>query len=156
MKDNKSLLSKVSNRLFSTSAAGVYMLLFAAAIGIATFIENDFGTPAAQKLVYQTLWFELLLILFGICIIVNVFRFKLIEQKKWSILVFHLSIVIILIGAGITRYFGYEGMMHIRENDMSDSFLSSDMYLNFNAIQGDKKYSFEESVLFAGVGNNKL
>ncbi|HPK08691.1 MAG TPA: cytochrome c biogenesis protein CcsA [Saprospiraceae bacterium] len=156
MKDNKSLLSKVSNRLFSTSAAGVYMLLFAAAIGIATFIENDFGTPAAQKLVYQTLWFELLLILFGICIIVNVFRFKLIEQKKWSILVFHLSIVIILIGAGITRYFGYEGMMHIRENDMSDSFLSSDMYLNFNAIQGDKKYSFEESVLFAGVGNNKF
>ena len=33
--------------LFNTRAAGVYFLLFAGAIAVATFIENDYGTSAA-------------------------------------------------------------------------------------------------------------
>lgn len=40
-------MKKIFFRLFSTSAAGLYMILFALAIGVATFIENDFGTSAA-------------------------------------------------------------------------------------------------------------
>ncbi|MFM8450534.1 MAG: hypothetical protein ACKOAY_10565, partial [Haliscomenobacter sp.] len=49
-----SVLKKISNALFSTSAAGLYILVFAIAIGVATFIENDFGTSAAQKVVFRT------------------------------------------------------------------------------------------------------
>ena len=47
------------------------------------------------------------------------------QQKKWAILTFHAAMIIILIGAGVTRYFGYEGMMHIREGSSSNSFLSA-------------------------------
>ncbi|MCB0663002.1 MAG: cytochrome c biogenesis protein ResB, partial [Saprospiraceae bacterium] len=147
-------LRKISDSLFSTRAAGMYMLLFAAAIGIATFVENDFGTSAAQKVIFKTKWFELLLVLFGISLVVNIFRYKMIQQKKWAILTFHASMIIILLGAGVTRYFGYEGVMHIREGATSNSFLSADTYLNFEAIQGDRKYAFHEPVLFASLGNN--
>lgn len=146
----------ISDRLFSTSAAGAYLLIFAVAIGVATFIENDYGTSAAQQLVFKTKWFELLLILFGITLIVNVFRFRLIQQKKWATLTFHLSMVIIILGAGVTRYFGYEGVMGIREGEQSNSFLSAETYLTFEAEQGGKRFRFHEPVLFSSFGKNNF
>ncbi|MDB4286201.1 cytochrome c biogenesis protein CcsA [bacterium] len=149
-------VNKFVNRIFSTSAAGLYMLIFAVTIGAATFIENDFGTSSAQKVIYTTRWFELLLLLFGISILVNIFRFKLIKQQKWATFAFHSSIIIILIGAGVTRYFGSEGMMHIRENSASNSFLSAETYLLFEGTYGGKKYQFNEPVLFATLGNNSI
>ncbi|EAR01813.1 cytochrome c biogenesis protein [Maribacter sp. HTCC2170] len=140
--------------LFNTRAAGLYILLFAAAIGTATFIENDFGTSAAQKVIYKSWWFELLLVLFGISIIYNIFKFRMVQQKKWPLLLFHGAIIIILIGAGVTRYYSFEGIMHIRENATSNSFLSSNAFLKFRADKNKKTYDFNEPVLFASLGNN--
>lgn len=148
------MLGKIFNGLFNTRAAGFYILLFAAAIGIATFVENDFGTPAAQKLIYKQCWFELLLILFCITLMVNIVKYKFIKQKKWANLIFHASMIIILFGAGVTRYFGYEGMMHIREGNSNDHFLSAETYLNFDVEHNGQHYQFSEPVLFAGIGKN--
>ena len=142
--------------LFNTRAAGAYLLIFAAAIGVATFVENDFGTPAAQKLIYKKWWFELLLTLFSITLLVNIFRYRFIQQRKWALLLFHFAMVIILIGAGVTRYFGFEGMMHIREGASSNQFLSAETYLNFDIEYGGRPYRVSEPVLFAGIGNNRF
>jgi len=147
-------LKKLLFSFFNTKAAAVYLLLFAASIGIATFIENDFGTSAAQKLVYKALWFEILLVLFSITLIVNVFTYRFIQQKKWANLIFHLSMVVIILGAGITRYFSYEGIMHIREGKTSNVIYSSNSYLNFNVVEGNKQYKFEEPILISSFGNN--
>lgn len=149
-------LKKISNALFSTSAAGFYLVALAAAIGAATFVENDFGTSSAQKIIFKTRWFELLLVLFGITLIVNILRFRMLQQKKYTILTFHAAMIVILIGAGVTRYFGSEGMMGIREGDTANTFLSSETYLQFEAIQQGKKFRFDEPVLFAALGNNHL
>ncbi|RMA57278.1 cytochrome c biogenesis protein [Ulvibacter antarcticus] len=147
-------LKKILSSLFSTRAAGVYFILFAAAIGIATFIENDFGTSAAQKVIFKSWWFELLLILFGTTILVNIIKFRMIQQRKWAVFMFHASVIIILIGAGVTRYFGFEGVMHIRENDTSNSFLSAETHLKFQVIKNGTTFKFDEPVLFASLGNN--
>ena len=109
-------IKKILNRFVDTRAAGLYFILFAASIGIATFIENDFGTSAAQKVIFKAWWFEVLLVLFGLTIIVNIIKFRMIQQKKWALLMFHAAIIVIILGAGVTRYFGFEGIMHIREN----------------------------------------
>lgn len=145
---------KLLKRLVNTRAAGFYLLLFAFAIGAATFIENDFGTSAAQKVVYQAWWFELLLALFGASIIYNIFKFRMIKNKRWALLMFHAAIIVILLGAAITRYYSYEGIMHIREGSSANSFLSSKNYLIFNATTSEGKYQFEEEVLFASLGSN--
>ena len=153
----KSFFSKINRYLFpilNTRAGGIYILLFAASIGIATFIENDFGTSAAQKVVYQTWWFELLLFLFGASILFNIYKFRMIKQQKWALLLFHSSILIILMGAGITRYISFEGMMHIREGSSSNLFLSRDTYLNFQVEKGEDIFEIAEPVLFASLGNN--
>lgn len=149
-------LIRVLDKMFSTSAAGLYMVLFAVSIGVATFVENDFGTSSAQKVIFKSAWFELILVLFGISLIVNIFRFRMIQQKKWPLLMFHASMIIILIGAGVTRYFGSEGMMGIREGSASNSFLSTETYLLFQTTHEGRKYNFEEPVLFATLGDNSL
>ena len=148
------ILKNMSDKLFSTSAAGLYMILFAIAIAVATFIENDFGTSSAQKVIFKARWFELLLILFGISILVNIFRYRMIQQKKWATFAFHASMIIILLGAGVTRYFGYEGMMHIRQGSSSNTIFSFEEHLVFEGIKNGKNYKFDEPVLFASLGNN--
>lgn len=150
------ILKKISDFLFSTSAAGLYMILFAAAIGIATFIENDYGTSSAQKVIFKAKWFELLLVLFGGALIANIIRFQMVRQKKWAILTFHAAMIIIIIGAGVTRYAGTEGMMSIREGSASNSFLSSDTWLQFELLEQKGKFVFDEPVLFATLGDNHL
>lgn len=140
--------------LFSPKAFASYILLFAIAIGAATFIENDFGTSAAQKVIFQARWFEVLLLLFSLALIANIIRFKMVKQKKWAILTFHLAMIIIIIGAAITRYTGFEGIMHIRENDSSSTFISSEMYLKYKVSLGGQNFEFDEPVLFASLGDN--
>ncbi len=148
------VIKKVFNRLFSTGAAGLYMVLFALSIGTATFIENDFGTSSAQKIVYRSGWFELLLLLFAISIIVNIFRFRMIQQKKWATLTFHCAAIIILTGSAITRFTSFEGMMHIREGSASSKFQSTEPYLKFQVRKGGQTYQFDEKVFFASLGRN--
>lgn len=149
-------IKKFLNLITSTRFAGIYLLLFAIAIGTATFVENDFGTSSAQDIIFRSWWFELLLVLFGITIAVNVWRFKMVKQKKWATICFHLSILIILFGAALTRYFGTEGMMHIREGETSNQYLSTENYLKFNVLQDGKSYSFDEPVYFSTLGSNKF
>ncbi|MCB0659265.1 MAG: cytochrome c biogenesis protein CcsA [Saprospiraceae bacterium] len=149
-------MKKFLNSLFSTRASGMYILLFAISIGVATFIENDYGTSSAQSVIYRSKWFELLLILFGTSILVNIFRYRMIQQKKWSLLIFHLAMLVILAGAAITRYAGSEGRMHIREGDVSNEIISAESYLQFEATRNGKTYHISEPVYFSSLGKNKF
>ena len=67
-------MRKFFDFLFSMQFAGTLLLIFAAAIGTATFIENDFGTLAAKSAVYSARWFEGLLFLTSISLIGSVFK----------------------------------------------------------------------------------
>ena len=48
-------MKKIKDFLFSTRLTGMLFLIYAAAMGLATFIENDFGTQASKALVYNCL-----------------------------------------------------------------------------------------------------
>jgi cytochrome c-type biogenesis protein CcsB len=58
---------------------------------------------------------------------------------------FHISFLVILIGAAITRYISYEGVMHIRENTSSNFITSTDSYF-YAGFENQKK---ESRVLFS-------
>ena len=60
-------------------------------------------------------------------------------RQKIAVGLFHISFIIILIGAAITRYISFEGTMHIREGQSSDFILSSEDYLTIKS--GDQKVS---------------
>ena len=67
--------------------------------------------------------------LFVLNFIGNIFRYKLLRKEKCAVLTIHLSFILILVGAFITRYIGYEGVMPIREGESTNKFLSEKTYL---------------------------
>ena len=125
---------------------GMLLILFAVAAGVATFIENDFGTITAKAKVYNAKWFEFLLLLLAINMVGSIFKNKMYLKHKWTILLFHISFLVIFIGAAVTRYVGYEGMMSIREGSASNEIRSDETYIRVWANgAGGEDYS-ESSV----------
>lgn len=113
--------------------------LYILACAVATFIENDYGTAVARSLIYNTPWFEFLHLYLLVSLIGCLLTFRTLQRKRYAIFCLHLSFIVILVGAGMTRYFGFEGIMHIREGETSNSILSSETYLNITARQGKQQ-----------------
>ena len=149
-------MKKISSFLFSMFFTGILIVVFAVAIGYATFIENDYGTITAKILIYNSKWFEILLALISINIAGSIFKYKLINKKKWSILLFHISFIVILIGALITRYYGYEGSMHIRENSESDFITSESSFITIKAKSADQIVETHKEVKFSPYTANRF
>ncbi|HSH52154.1 MAG TPA: c-type cytochrome biogenesis protein CcsB [Bacteroidales bacterium] len=139
--------------LFSPWFMGVLFIVFAMAMAFATFFENDFGAHAARKLVYETKWFEFIFLLMVINLIGQIFRYKLYHKNKLTILFLHLSFVMIITGAAITRYFGLEGTMHIREGEKQNKCLTTKQYLHFTIknLTGDTLTSDKQKLTITHV-----
>jgi cytochrome c-type biogenesis protein CcsB len=131
------MMKKKNIFLFTPWFMGVLFIVFAMSMAFATFYENDFGALAAQVIVYNTKWFELLMLLKVVNLIGQIFQLKLYKRQKLTILLFHLAFVLMLIGAGITRYIGFEGVIQIREGQTQNMFVSRDNFLKFD-ISNDK------------------
>lgn len=129
-------MKKIQNILISTRTMAVLLFVYAAAMGYATFLENDYGTPTAKALVYEAKWFELVMFLLILNFIGNIGRYRLWKKEKWPVLVFHLSFILLFIGGAITRYISYEGIMLIREGETSNEIITDK---NFFKIQIEKK-----------------
>ncbi|MHC1705337.1 MAG: c-type cytochrome biogenesis protein CcsB [Tenuifilaceae bacterium] len=142
--------------LFSSWFMGVLFVVFALSMAVATFIENDYGAVIAFKWVYGSKWFELILLLLVVNYIGQIFVNKLLKQKKLTMVLFHLSFVLIIIGAGITRYFGFEGSMHIREGESKNSCQSLNKYIQISVTDslGNKVFNDENKVVLSTVTVN--
>ncbi len=126
-------MKKLLNFLFSFPFMGFLLLILAFSMAIATFVENSFGTEAAKGLIYNSFWFSLIFVFLGMNLLVNFIRHKMYTRQRIAVGLFHISFIIILIGAAITRYISFEGVMHIREGGSSDFILSSEDYLNIQS-----------------------
>lgn len=147
-------MKKYLEFLFSTRLMAVLFLLFAAAMGVATFIENDFGTQTAKALVYNSWWFEGIMGLFVINFTGNIFRYRLLRKEKWAVLMFHLAFIFIILGAAITRYVGYEGIMLINEGETTNQFLSETTYVNTIVDDGKVQKTKHDPILLSAWGKN--
>jgi len=132
----------------------ILILLFAFSIGYATFIENDFGRTSAKALIYNSWWFEMILALLTYNLVNNVIKYKLFRLEKIASLTFHLSFILILIGAGITRYISYEGMMHIREGESTNQFISDDTFLQIHINDKVHQLNHTEKLFLSGITNS--
>lgn len=134
----------------------VLFIVFAVAMGVATFIENDFGTQTSKALVYNTWWFELIMALFVVNFFGNIFRYRLLRKEKWTVLMFHLAFLFILIGAGITRYISYEGIMVIDEGQTTNEFYSDTNYLNIVIDNNQVQKTAAHEMLLSAWGKNSF
>lgn len=149
-------MKKVKDLLFSMQLTGMLLVVFGVVIAVATFIENDFGTRAAKVLVYNSKWFEFLLLLIAVNMLGTIIVRKMYRIEKLTIFVFHIAFIVIILGAGITRFFGFEGSMHIREGKSSNSMLSTTQYLTVEMEQDGKNFIAEKEYMAAPVRSNRL
>jgi cytochrome c-type biogenesis protein CcsB len=147
-------MQKLYKFFSSSSLALLLLLIFASAMAVATFVENDFGTATAWVVIYDALWFELVLIGLAICFIANIFKYNLLRKEKWAILLFHLSFIIIIIGAGITRYTSYGGIMRIREGASSNVVISDTNFLSATITDGTKTKTVKKKLSFSPINDN--
>lgn len=151
-------MDKIISFFSSTRLMAVLFLVFAAAMGIGTFIEDAYNTDTARRFVYNARWFEAIMLLFVINFIGNIRRYKLHKREKWATLLLHLSFIFIIAGAFITRYISFEGMMPIREGATEKVFYSDKTYLTVfvdGQHEGEmRRRTFEEHLLLTPVANN--
>jgi cytochrome c-type biogenesis protein CcsB len=121
--------SKFLKLLFSTKFMLLLLILFPIAMGVGTFLESWYSTDAARIWIYNAWWFELLMLLLMLNFMGNIKKYNLWSKEKLSVLILHLSFIFILLGAFVTRYIGDEGVMPIRENNVSNTYLSEKTYL---------------------------
>ena len=107
----------------------VLFLAFAVLMAVGTFVESSYDTDTARIWVYNTWWFEMIMLLFVLNFLGNIKRYRLLKKENWAVLVLHLSWVFIIVGAGVTRYFGDEGTISLREGETTNTYLSDRTYI---------------------------
>lgn len=149
---------KIISVLFSTRLMAFLFIVFATAMAAGTFIESKYNTDTARIWIYNAWWFEVIMVFFVINFFGNISRYQLYKKEKWATLLMHLSFILILIGAFITRYIGYEGMMPIREGE-SEKVMFSDKVFLTALIDGDlngeaKRKTVEKSLILSPAADN--
>lgn len=138
----------------------VLFIGYAVAMIFGTFLESKYNTDTARILIYNAWWFEAIHVFFLINFIGNIKRYQLYRKEKWATLLLHLSFIFIIVGAAITRYISYEGMMPIREDETSSQFYSDKnfltVYVDGEYDGGVKRRTVEKSLLLSPVVDNSF
>ncbi|MGQ9621545.1 MAG: cytochrome c biogenesis protein ResB, partial [Bacteroidales bacterium] len=117
--------------IFSPVFMTILFFLFVLSMATATFIGNDFGHETAYETVYNTKWFELIMLLLALNLAGQIFQHRLWRKEKITVMGFHMAFVIMFAGAGITRYNGYEGTMRIKEGEEENRVFSAEKYISY-------------------------
>ncbi|MES2587415.1 MAG: cytochrome c biogenesis protein CcsA [Bacteroidota bacterium] len=149
-------MERFAKALFSMRMMALGMIVFLVSIGAATLIESTYGIQAAKIIIYNSLWFEILLAFLAINLISNIVRYKMFQREKMAMLTFHISFIIIIIGAGITRFISFEGLMLIREGESSNRIFLSDPHLWVRVNDGKMQYTFNEKKFMSEITDNSF
>lgn len=123
-------IAKSIGRALSSRRLTLGLLTAAAvAIAVATFLEAGLGPEAGRLFVYETIWFEAILLLLGLNLTANLRRWWPLKFEHAGFLLIHAAVIVILAGAGATRYFGYEGVLALRKGAESSRMVSRTNHL---------------------------
>jgi len=149
---------KLVRFIFSTRLTAILFIVFCVAMAAGTFVESIHDTATARIWVYNAWWFEAIMGVFVLNFIGNIKKYRLFRWEKWPVLLLHVAWILIILGAFVTRYFGFEGVMPIREGETTNTFLSEKTYVTIlidgemGGIQQRKK--LQDDFLFAEAVNN--
>lgn len=132
----------------------VALFVFLSAIAMATFYESAYDIQTAKIKIYNALWFEVLLVYLSMNLIANIFKYNMLQREKIAMLTFHLSFIVIIIGAAVTRFVSFEGLMIIGEGQRSNFIYSSDPHIWFKINDGKLQYTYAEKKFMSEECNN--
>jgi cytochrome c-type biogenesis protein CcsB len=72
----------------------------------------------------------------------NIKKYRLTRKDKWPVLAFHAAFILIFLGGAITRYWGLEGQMPIKEGETANEFISDLTYVKVNISDGSNSLTY--------------
>jgi hypothetical protein len=102
--------------------AGVILLLLMVAMGTATVFEHWNGTEQTSKVFYASRWFTFLLGLFGLNILCALLARYPFKKKQLGFVVAHVSILVVLIGALVTKKLAIDGQVALEDGQTGSRF----------------------------------
>lgn len=124
--------------IFSMKWVALGLFLFLTSIGVATFIESMHGVQASKIAIYNAGWFTALLLYLSLAMMYNIYSYRMWQREKMALLCFHVAFLIIMIGAAITRYRGFEGQLVAREGESVDYIYTADPKLLVSIRDNEK------------------
>lgn len=152
----KEIFKKGLYYLTSLKTTLVLLLIFIIALALATFIEDKYDILTAKLLIYHAKWFELLLLLLALNFLGNIKKYNFFSKKKFAGFLFHSAFVVLIIGGGITRYFGFEGSTHIRQGESSHVFYISEPHLYIQVTDNKQSYSVDRPLSLSSITDNSF
>ena len=73
------MIDFLKKTLFSTRLMAILFLVFAAALGIGTFVESIYSTSTARIYIYNATWFEAIMLFFVINFFGNMYKYRLLQ-----------------------------------------------------------------------------
>ncbi|MDH5400828.1 MAG: cytochrome c biogenesis protein ResB, partial [Cyclobacteriaceae bacterium] len=145
---------KLFSHLLSNQMYLFALAIFIVVIGAATIIENNYDTVTAKLLIYHAWWFELLMLYLIVLFILKVIREGFDIKKKYPHLVFHFSFILLFIGGGVTRHFGYEGTIHIIENEAVNVLYTAKPYFQVRVPEEQAEFTSKDPLYFSQLQDN--
>ena len=93
----------------------ILLIFLVIAIAVATVLENRYGTHYALQHVYGAWWFVCLWAMLALAGCWLMYKRKMWKQP--SVMLLHLSFLVILLGALATYLTSHKGMVHLREGE---------------------------------------
>lgn len=137
-------MTRLKKILVSTRTMTVLLLVYGISMAVATFVENDYDTPTAKTLIYNSTWFEILMLWLIVLFAANIKTYRLTRREKWPLLVFHLAFIFMFIGGAITRYVSFEGQMPIKERQTTNEIISDLTYFQLDVSDGKKTLRYDK------------
>lgn len=127
----------------SLKLAVVLILWLALTLAIGTFVEAAYGTPVAQYGVYQTFWFNLLLVLLA----TNIFCAATIrypwKRYQTGFVITHIGLLTLLFGTALSRMYGIDAQIFLYEHSTDHWAIQDTMHFNL-AVHRQTNKSDEE------------
>ena len=118
---------KILKFFISYKFALCLLFILAAGAGVATFLESIYDTQTAKILVYEARWYECVMGAATLSLLGIIIKTKM--WRRFGSFVLHAAFIVIFIGAALTRYFGTEGVLHVRAGESENEMVSVKPYL---------------------------
>lgn len=131
-------------KLFASLRLAVFLLAaLALAFATGTFLESAYGTEAARLLIYRSPWMSLLLILLALNVAAAALDRLPWKRKHVGFVATHAGIILMLAGSLMTRAFGVEGQMAIREGETDNRIILNQSMLELVSKEEGSLRTFE-------------
>ncbi len=121
----------------SVQLAVPLMLVLLCVVAAATIVESRYNSEFARLVVYDTWWFEGLLILLGLNIFLAAVSRYPFKQRHLGFVTVHLGLITVLIGGAITKHGGVDGQLRVVEKSRDNVVVLDRLSLDLIDVQAD-------------------